>query len=173
MTDARVIDTTKPTENIVHPSGDTTTIAPDGDIKYSGEIDTTKEPPPFPTYTGLGVAPMTAPSEQLFALIKNGDTNLTYTAKLEKTDTRVVADAEAFAGLAAHEIWAVTIEENGKWFAAISAYVWRLNEQNTVPANRYLQAKASDSIVVFDHDVKVADFTLPKKAQALLDKLNV
>jgi len=185
MTDPRVIDTTKlpavdlnPDESvtITHPSGSTTTITSDGNIKYSasqvGEIDTTKAP--ILVYDGPGVSPMAPPSPEFIATIQNGVTNLTntYTAKLEKVDTRVVADAEVFAGLAAHEIWAVTVEENGKWYAAISAYVWRLNEQNTVPANRYLQAKASDSIVIFDHDVKVADFTLPKKAQTLLDKLN-
>jgi hypothetical protein len=200
--DKRVIDTTKPSIEIdhtppkitlTHPESGSVEVTPDGITMTNVAGEKTV----FPTVTSGGTgefepvslaepatykwedttsmdggSPMAPPSPEFIATIQNGETELKYTYKLEKQDTRVCADAEAFAGLAAHEIWAVTIEEDGKWYAAISAYVWRLNEQNTVPANRYLQARASDSIAVFDHDVKVADFTLPKKAQVLLDKLN-
>lgn len=209
MTDEkRVIDTTKPTENIVitHPSGDTTTITPDGQITYSasqeGEIASVATGDPIETTpltlpNDAGISSMAAPNGLAFAL-KNGDTEMSfdepksysdpnttftsiqppdssiYTAKIVSLGTLVKSNAEEFAGLAAHESWSVDIHENGEWFASIGCYIWRLNEQNTVPANRWLQAKSSDKLVVVDHDVKEADLInyLPKKVVDLLAKLN-
>lgn len=202
--DKRVIDTTKPTENIVitHPSEGITTITPDGQIKYNASqkeeiasVVNGDSTTPLILPNDAGISSMAAPSGLVFAL-KNGDTEMPngesptdnpqyftsiqppassmYTAKIVSLGTLVKSNAEEFAGLAAHESWSIDIHENGEWFASIDCRIWRLNEQNTVPANRWLQVKSSDKLVVVDHDVKEADLInyLPKKVVDLLAKLN-
>lgn len=165
MTDEkRVIDTTKPTENIIitHPSEGTAIITPNGQITSNGDTEMSFDEPksysdPNTTFTSI-----------------QSPVSSIYTPKIVSLGTLVKSNAEEFAGLAAHESWSVDIHENGEWFASVGCSIWRLNEQNTVPANRWLQAKTSDKLVVVDHDVKEADLInhLPKKVVDLLAKLN-
>ena len=97
-----------------------------------------------------------------------------YRLRPKQVGTQVKTNAEAFAGIAAYEVFSLEVWLGDEWVLTTGAQVWRLNETNTIPGNRYVRNSVEDprTVAVVDHDVRVADFPLPPKLAEVMGKLN-